>query len=212
MKRVLILFCAALIFVSVSSGAFAQQNNLAFFMIDSVVGEAGFQGGSLATGIGADQLVGFTVYVKNTDQLRGFEIDVTWDGAKATWRSASGLRTESDTIVMNGAEISLPDEANILDPGATPLGELKETGHYFVNPSKVGGDAVATSEYGMLFFVMLKTAATFTTDQDFTVTAAVTTLNDGGIKKYLGVRTLYVNGETDVKSSTWGEIKSQFKD
>jgi hypothetical protein len=211
MKRVLILFCAALIFVSVSAGAFAQQNNLAFFMIDSNVDEAGFQGGSLATGIGPDQLVGFTVYVKNTDQLRGFEIDVTWEGAKATWRSTSGPSTESDDINMNGADISLPDEENVLG-SVSGLGEVKEDGHYYINYAKLGGNAVATSEYGMLFFVMLKTAATFTTDQDLMVTAAVTALNDGGIKKYLGVRTLYVNGETDVKSSTWGEIKSQFKD
>ena len=133
MKRVFILVCAALVFVSVSAGAFAQQNNLAFFMIDANVDEAGYQGGSLVSGIGADQMIGFTVYVKNTDQLRGFEIDVTWDGAKATWRSASGPFTESDTIVMNGAEIGLPDEANVLGDvqvfRSVPSGSIDKHNH-----------------------------------------------------------------------------------
>ena len=212
MKRVLITFCAALILVSVSAGAFAQQNDIAFFMIDPVVGEAGYQGGSVATGIGASQLVGVTVYVKNTDQLRGFEIDVTWDGSKAAWRSASGTMTESDAINMNGADINLPDEANVLG-SVSGLGEVKEDGHYYISYAKLGGDAVASTDYGMLYFVMLKTTADFTTADSFDVDVAITALNDGGAKKYLGVRTLYVNGAaTDVKSSTWGEIKSQFKD
>lgn len=196
--------------VSVSAGAFAQGNDIAFFMIDSNVSEAGYQGGSFVTGIGAGEYVGFTVYVKNTDQLRAFEIDVTWDGTKAAWRSDSGPSLESDDVTMNGADITLPDEENVLG-SVSGLGEIKTDGHYYINYAKLGGTAVATTEYGMLFFVMLKTATTFTDTDSFTINTNIIGLNDAGVKKDMGVRTFYVNGESGVQSSTWGEIKSQFK-
>jgi len=212
MKHALILLCAALMIVSVSAGAFAQGNDTAFFMIDPNVGETGYNGGSFVTGIGAGEYVGFAVYVKNTDQLRGFEIDVTWDGAMATWRSDSGPIIETDTVVFNGEETTLPDEANVLG-SVTGLGEIKETGHYYINYSKLGGTAVATTDYGFLYFVMLKTATTFTTNDSFTVTANIIGLNDSGVRKDMGNRTFYVNGTAPgVQSTTWGHIKSQFKD
>ncbi len=211
MKRALVVTLSLLFALTLATGSFAQMNQSAYFMVDSVVGEAGFQGGSVVTGIGGDDLFGFGVYVKNVDQLRGFEIDVTWDGTKATWRSASGPATESDTITINGASITLPDEANCLG-SVTGLGEIKTAGRYYITYSKLGGTALASTDFGLLFFVELKAVTALTEGDSFDVKTEITALDNLGKKQTLGRRLFHVNG-TDVNTNaTWGEIKSQFKD
>jgi hypothetical protein len=213
MKRALVVTLSVLFALTLASASFAQiMNQSAYFMIDSVVGEAGFQGGSLVTGIGGDDLIGFAVYVKNTDQLRGYEIEVTWDGTKAAWRSASGPATESsDAITINGAEATLPDEANCLGTIAG-LGEVKTSGRYYITNNKLGGEALATTDFGLLFFVELKTVTAFTEGDSFDVKTEITALDNSGNKQTLGRRLFHVNGTSVEKNATWGEIKSQFKD
>ena len=210
MKKSLVVFFVLVLSLLVATLAVAQQNKLAYFKIDSDVGTTGFQGGSIVEDIGGGERVGFAIYVKNVDQLRGFTVDFTWDAAKADFSGDSGPAIDLDERKVNGAEVTL-SEASVLESVAG-VGEVDEAGHYAIDYAKLGGDAVATTDYGLVYLLVLKTATGFTTSDSFAVTAKIAVLNDGGIRKEVGVRSFYVNGVVDVKTSTWGEIKNQFKD
>jgi len=210
MKKSLVVFFVLVLSLLVATLAFAQDNKLAYFKIDSDVGTAGFQGGSIVEDIGGGERVGFAVYVKNVDQLRGFTVDFMWDGSKAEFSGDSGPAVDLDERKVNGAEVTLSED-NVLESVAG-VGEVDEAGHYAIDYAKLGGDAVATTDYGLVYLLVLKTATGFTTSDSFAVTAKIAVLNDGGIRKEVGERSFYVNGVVDVKTSTWGEIKNQFKD
>ncbi|MCD6308492.1 MAG: hypothetical protein J7M24_05800 [Candidatus Latescibacteria bacterium] len=208
MKRsAFVIFVLVLAF---ATAAIAQENKLAFFSIDSDLATAGFQGGRIVKDIGGGSRVGFAIYVKNADQLRGYTVDFTWDAAKASFASDSGPSIDLDERKVNGVEVTLSED-NVLESVAG-VGEVNEDGHYKIDYAKLGGDALASTEYGLVYLLVLKTDAGFTTEDSFTITAKVSALNDGGVKKPLGERDFYVNGAVDVKTSTWGEVKNQFKD
>lgn len=211
MKKNLAVIFVLILTLAVASFASAQENKLAFFKIDTDLATEGYQGGSVVTGIGGGEQVGFAVYVKNADQLRGFSVDFTWEAAKATYRSASGEMIEEDDVEINGlGEITLAEEDNMLGSVAG-VGEVKEDGHYKIDFAKLGGDAVASTEFGLVYLLVLKTVDGFTADDSFKVIAKISVSNDVGVVKSLGERNFYVNGGVDVKTSTWGEVKSQFK-
>jgi len=208
MKRsAVVIFVLILAFATT---AIAQENKLAFFSIDSDLATAGFQGGRIVKDIGGGKRVGFAIYIKNEDQLRGFTVDFTWDPAKASFSGDSGPAIDLDDRNVNGVDVTLSEE-NVLGSVAG-VGEVSEDGHYKIDYAKLGGDAVASTDYGLLYLLVLKTDASFTTEDSFTITAKVSALNDSGVLKPLGERDFYVNGAVDVKTSTWGEVKNQFKD
>jgi len=190
--------------------AFAQQNKLAFFDIDADLGAAGFQGGRVVNDIGGGERAGFAIYVKNVDQLRTVSLDISWDGTKATRAGESGYGIDIDDRTVNGASITLSEASAMGD--VSGIVNVNEAGHYAEDYAKLGGTAVATTDYGLVYCFVLRTVDGFTTDDSIAVTVKVKVLNDAGIEKDLGQRDFYVNGAVDVKTSTWGEIKSQFKD
>jgi len=210
MRKTSVVFFVLVLALAVASFANAQDNKLAFFSIDADVATAGFQGGSIVKDIGGGARVGFAIYVKNVDQLRGFTVDFEWDAAKADFSGDSGPEIALDDRNVNGVDITL-SEANALE-SVSGVGEVKEAGHYKIDYAKLGGDALASTDYGLIYLLVLKTADTFTTDDSIEVTAKISVSNDGGIIKSLGQRNFYVNGAVDVKTTTWGEIKNQFKD
>jgi len=214
MKKIVVIFFVLVLSLLVVTLAFAQDNKLAYFKIDSDIGTAGFQGGYLVENIGGGERVGFAIYVKNVDQLRTCCVDFTWEGSKATFSSDSGFSIELDERKVNGAEVTLSEDSVLaLDgSGVSGAGEVSETGHYAIDFTKMGADAVVTTEYGLIYLFVLKTETGFTTSDSFAVTAKVAVLNDSGIRKEIGKRNFYVNGAVDVETSTWGEIKNQFKD
>jgi hypothetical protein len=210
MKKIFVLIFGLVLVLMLTSLAFAQQNKLAFFKLDVDLATAGYQGGSAVDGIGSGQRVGFAVYVKNVDQLRGFKVDFTWDGAKAAYNTSSGTMIELDEVNVNNETATLTED-NALG-SVTGVGEVKEAGHYAQDFAKLGGDPLASEEFGLIYLLVLKTETTFSVEDSFTITAKITIANDGGVEKFLGERIFYVNGAVDVKTSTWGEIKNQFKD
>jgi len=209
--------CMSVIFVlalslMMSSSGFAGENALAYFMIDSDLATVSYQeGGRIVRGIGGDEKVAFVIYVNNADELRTFAIDLTWDPAKAAMRGDSGIEIEEDDDTINGADITLAEEANVCG-AVSGIVEVDEDGHYVEVFSKMGGDPVVSDGYGLLYYMLLKTDSEFTTDDTFAVTVEVSVLNDSGVENLLGQKDFYVNGGVDVKTRTWGEIKSQFKD
>lgn len=210
MKRVSVAILALTLSLMMATFAFAQQNKLAFFDIDSDLGTAGFQGGRVMEGIGGGARVGFVIFVKNVDQLRTVSLDVTWDGAKATMAGESGYSIDIDDRTVNGAALTASEASAMGD--VSGIVNVNEAGHYAEDFAKLGGDAVVTTDYGLVYCFVLRTADAFTTSESFAVTVKVKVLNDAGVEKDLGERDFYVNGAVDVQTSTWGEIKSQFKD
>ena len=63
MKKIVVVFFVLVLSLLMATLAFAQGNKLAYFKIDSDVGTAGFQGGSIVEDIGGGERVGFAVFV-----------------------------------------------------------------------------------------------------------------------------------------------------
>jgi len=210
MKKSLVAILALILALSMATFAFAQENKIAFFDIDADLATAGFQGGRSVDGMGGGKRVGFAIYVKNVDELRGYTLDFTWDGAKATLASESGTTIDIDDRNVNGVDVILSED-NVLGE-VSGITVANEAGHYAEDFAKLGGDALESEDYGLIYCFVLKAESDFTTDDSFTITVKATVLNNEGIVKDCGYREFYVNGTVDVKTSTWGEIKSQFKD
>lgn len=216
MKKTFAVIFMILMGVIVSAPAFAADTNgSAIFKIDTNLAQAGFQGDDLkVNGIGASQTVGFGIFVKDVNPIRSFNIDVTWDGALADISTKCATSIAADDITINGSAITLGETANLLgDPTKGP-GEVKETGHYYGSYAKFGGDEVVSTDYGLLYFFALKTKATFVSEKMAVAVKTTIGWTTGGVgSRYLGQRYFYVNpGVVDVKNSSWGKIKSQFKD
>ena len=213
MRKKIIVFFVLAFTVAFTSVGFAQNNAQGVFAIDSDLATQGYQGGRVVRDIGDSQDVGFAVYVKNVDAFFGFQIEATWDGTKAEYRDRdSGTEVFDDAVNINGADVALAAEGNILGAEILSIGEVSEEGRYFNQFAKQGGEAVASDAFGLIYFVVLRTAATFTTEDRFAVSVKVTASNEGAVPKDLGELIFYVNGGVDVKPSTWGEIKKQFED
>ena len=210
MKKTFAVIFVVILSAVLSTAALAQNNSLAFFKIDADLNTTGFQGGQSAKDIGATERVGFAVYVKNVDQMRTYIVDFTWDGGKATFNSDSGENVDLEERTVNGESCTL-SETNVLG-SVSSLGEVNEAGHYTITSAKLGGDAASTTDYGLVYCLVLKTSATFSASDNFEIKAHIKVLNDTGVEKDLGERTFYVNSSVDVQTSTWGEIKNQFKD
>ena len=209
MKKIIVV---VFMLIFTASFAFAGQNQLAFFQIDADLANTGYQGLSYINGIGGGEEIGFAIYVKNVDELRAISVDLTWDITKAAKRSDTGDMIEEDDIEINGLdEFAIEEEINMLGT-VTPLVNVDEDGHYGVTISKLGGEAVSSEEFGLAYFVVLKTESTFSENDALTVTAKIDVLNNSGNVKELGTRDFYVNMGVSVETKTWGEIKSKFKD
>ena len=215
MKKVLYVIFVISLSIFVSTAVFAESlNGRSIFMIDTDLAQAGYQGFTSPTGIEAGQYVGFAIYVGRVDVLKSFNVDMTWDADMASRYKDSGALIEEDDVTINGEEISLPEEANMLGDVTMGPGEVKEDGHYYAAYGKFTGDAVAQEDFGLLYYFVLKTSDSFSTSKALIVTAKVT-IGSGGAEapRYIGQRYFYVNSAgTDVQDSTWGEIKNQFKD
>jgi hypothetical protein len=207
MKRCCVAFFVLILALSMATMAAAQENKLAFFDIDSDIATAGFQGGKVIDGIGGGKRVGFAIYVKNVDQLQGASLDVTWDGTKAEKAGETGPDISIDDREVNGADVTASETNALGSILSIPIAD--EAGHFAVDFT---GTALESSDYGLLYAVVLRTDADFTTNDNITVTVKVTVVNSTGVQKELGSREFYVNGTVDVKTSSWGEIKNQFKD
>lgn len=217
MKKLVSVIFMLLFALSVSMPVSAEQiNSSAVYMIDSDIANTGCQNKTDATSVGASQFVGFGIYVKNVDAIRSFNGDFTWDPALAAFSTKTSTLFEADSYTINGAAIDIPDEANILGEPSIGPGVVKENGHYYAAYAKMGGDEVKQTEYGLIYYFVLKTAATFTETSKFVVTSKVTLgWTTGGVaSRYLGERYFYVYGSstTDVKNSSWSSVKKQFKD
>jgi len=208
------------VLIAFSPNAYTAGNSLAYFIIDSDLATAGYQGGSSLKDIGPGEYIGFAVYMKNYDDLGAYSVDVTWTGdavLKNLGNAEFGKLYSTNSIMsvpsytINGVTGAIEAEDSIF-PSFLDIVSVDTADQYTISISS-DGDAAVSTGYGMAYFVVFKTSSSFTTDDSVMIKIDVDVVNgDGTIEKALGYRYFSVNGATDVKTSTWGEVKSKFKD
>ena len=207
MKKFMVSIFALCLILMMASASFAGDNAQATFELDSNLNEPGYQGVSLVEGIEGSDRIGFGIFVKDVDELRTASITVTWDGALATLSSETGMSIDIERNV-NGVDV----EAVEASAGEFLPIETDDVGTFSVDLAKTG-DALVATEYGLVYVVVLKTVSTFTAASELAVTVAVELQNNSQVSKSLGEKKFGVNmDDFDVQTSTWGEIKSQFKE
>lgn len=209
MRKNLTFFCVFALSLFLVGYAFAENNANAYFKLDKNIATAGYQEGNASVpGIGANALVGFTVYALAFDNLKGFTVKFEWDSAKAAYRSQSGPNVLiEDTTVINGESIDAADEKNPIN-GLLTAGETNTPGVYEI--SKGGSDNTVTASPALIYYALFKTASTFKTDTTLAVKVSLTISDDQGATKFLGYRFFNV-GPVAVENQSWGKVKSQFK-
>ncbi|MFC1509814.1 T9SS type A sorting domain-containing protein, partial [Candidatus Omnitrophota bacterium] len=162
----------------------------------------GFQGGgSVINNPGPGERIGFAVYIINNTVIRGFKIDLAWDGTKASYRtSQSGPEIVDDIYDINGLlDLEFAEETNILlSDGTGSLSSIvgvNEEGHYQVSWAKMGGETV-TSPEGLLYLAVFKTASDFSKDDWMKISVVVTVSDDKGYEYPLGGKEFKIGSET----------------
>jgi len=213
MRKISAILGTMLLTFFLANSAIAQSNLNAYFAIDTDLATSGFQTSPQAvTGIGPTAQVGFALYSQAWDSAKGFTVHFEWDGALAVYRSASSLHIVDNDITINGASITPPAETNIIGAATLEAGEINTTGKYEISKAQSGSVSASTTAVGLIYFFVLRTVATFNTQTPLTVSASVTVADANAATRFLGTRYFYVNQEIDVKTSSWGEVKKQFKD
>jgi hypothetical protein len=221
MKKFAVIFVLA---ISLSSLAFAGDNSLAFVRVDSDFATSGFQGGPVFMEIDPNQFVGFEIFGKNFDDVKGMKIDITWSGdtqAITSGEAGFGQQTCDYKVqaipdgfnTINEVPTGLAAETGIFTAAPLIITVADVAGQYRVDIASQDATPAASSDYAMLYCAIFKTPATFSTSTGLVFTVKVTLVNEANVEKnlfpvYFYINTLY----TDVKTKSWGEIKNQFKD
>ena len=212
MKKLSAVICLLFLFVFLTGTAFAQKNANAYFLLDTDLVTAGYQGMGEVLNIGATAKVGFAIYAKQWEESSGFIVLFEWDGAKAQYRaSESGPDIVDNDITINGAAITYAAEKNILGGSTITAGTRDETGLYTNAYALSGADASKAAE-GLIFNAVFRTVSGFQSTNNLTIKASVTVSDASGNTRFLGTRFFHVNMSVDVKPATWKEVKEQFKD
>lgn len=211
MKKLSAVFCIIFLFVLISANAFAA-NESAYFMIDTNLATADYQGMSSVEGIGSKAKVGFALYAMNWEDSKGFTVKFEWDGAKAEYRSGdSSSEIVDDDETINGVDITYGEEENILagDIGSLPV---EEADGLYSEAFFIKGDGNISGAQGLIFLAVFRTMDDFKTSDALTIKASVTVADKDGNERFLGTRYFHVNVPVGVEEATWGEVKSQYKD
>jgi len=213
MRKNLTIFCVFVLMLFSVSTAFAAFNSNAYFKLDSNLATTGFQDNSklYVLNVGSGANVGFAIYSQAWNSSAGFTVAFEWDGTKATFQlPPSGTKIDAATMTINGASATIPAETNILGTGALlTIGETNSAGYYTNSFASLG--TPSTTAVGLVYFAVFKTADTFKTTDQVTFKVSVTVSDADGASLFLGYRYFSVN-QVSVKTSTWGDVKTQFKD
>jgi len=214
MRKISAVLGTVLLTFFLANTAMAQFNQNAYFLLDVALATKGFVTDTASVqNVGPTTQVGFKVYSQAWDNAKGFTIRMEWDGTKADYRpTTSGPNAYGDAITVNGASITPPDEANIIGTAVLKAGETSTTGVYEVSYAMSGTGAASKTAVGLVYFAIFRTVATFKTTDPLTVAVSVTVADETAKTRFLGTRYFKVNQQVDVKSSSWGEVKKQFKD
>jgi hypothetical protein len=212
MKKLCAVICVICLSFVFANTVFAQYNANAYFLIDTNLKTAGYQGMGPVMGIAGSARVGFCLYAKQWENSKGFTVTFEWDGTKAEFRAGNSMTSMTDDeMTINGETLTPPKEENILAGALISSGVKDEAGYYTISYAKQGGDASKAPE-GLIYFAVFRTASGFQKTDALTIKASVTVADEAGNTRFLGTRYFNVNQSVDVKPATWKEVKEQFKD
>lgn len=212
MKKISVFICIIFLSVFFAGTVFAANEN-AYFLLDTDLATAGYQGMGEVMDIGGTTKVGFAIYAKGWDNSAGLIVKFEWDGTKAEFRgSDSTTDMVDDELTVNGAdEITLAEEDNILAASLISSGVQDTDGFYTIAYARSGGGKSEAAE-GLIYLAVFRTADTFKITDALTIKASVTVADDAGNERFLGTRYFHVNVSVGVEEATWGEVKKQYKD
>lgn len=212
MRKNLTIFCVFALSLLWVGAAFGQKNANAYFKIDADLATKGYQETQpKVTGIGSTKQVGFALYSQAWESAIAFTVAFEWDATKATFRKPpSDVHVVDNELTVNGPIITPPAETNTLGTSLLNANEKNDPGFYTISFAQSGGTA-STTPVGLIYFAVFRTTDTFKTTDQLSIKASVTVADEAGKERFLGYRYFNVNSVA-VKSSTWGDVKNQFKD
>jgi len=211
MKKISVVFCILFLSVFVAGTVLAENEN-AYFLLDTDVTTAGYQGMGDVLDIGGRQQVGFAMHAMNWTNSKGLTVKFEWDGTKAEYRVNSSMTDMvDDDMNINGADIVLANEDNILAGSLISSGVVDNEGLYTISYAKQGGDASKAAQ-GLIYLAVFRTVDAFKTTDALTIKASCTVADENGKERFLGTRYFHVNIPVGVEDATWGEVKKQYKD
>jgi hypothetical protein len=213
MRKISAVLGTMILTLFLANTAMAQFNQNAYFLLDVALATKGFVTDTGAVqNIGPTTQVGFKVYSQAWDNAKGWTVHFEWDSAKAEYRTTtSGPGAYNDVITVNGASITPPAEDNIIGTTVLKAGEINTPGVYEVSYAQSGTGAASKTAVGLVYFAIFRTLGTFKTTDPLTVSVSVTVADETAKTRFLGTRFFKVNQQVDVKNSSWGAVKNQFK-
>lgn len=210
MKKISVVFCILFLSVFIAGTVFAENEN-AYFLLDTDVATAGYQGLGEVLDIGSRQQVGFAIHGINLTSVAGITVKFEWDGTKADFRANSSMTSMiDDDMNINGADVILAEEDNIIPGSPIKAGVVDSEG--FHTSSYAGTSGAGSADEALLFLAVFRTVDGFTAEDTVTITVSVTVADADGKERFLGTRYFHVNTAVSVEDATWGEVKKQYKD
>jgi hypothetical protein len=166
---------------------FAPLDNLnAGFVVDADLADPGYQGPNLFSGIGDGKLCGFALYAKYWKNVRGFNLQFSWNPEKATFQSSlSSISIADNKMNINGKIITPVPEGNIFGGFLSSLGEQAASG--FISRSYANLESVIPdSTDGLIYIAVFKTAASFTFNDSLAIRINIRILDKQGVEVDLG--------------------------
>ncbi len=165
-----------------------ERNLNASFTVDADLQSPGSQGVARLPQAGSSQTIGFALYGLEWEQARGFTLRLSWDPAKATYRSTSSSATITDDERTINGDTFIPEaEQNILGPTLISAGEENTPGFY-TNSFAQYLSAPANAAEGLVWYAVFRTAATFVPGDTLAIRAELTMADENGVQRNLGVR------------------------
>ena len=160
------------------------------FSVDSNLITSGAQDSNYVSGIGGGKYVGFALYSHGWDNVKGFTVSFQWDSSKIQFnKSRSYYEIAGDEIDINGVSFTPDMEQNVFGGSILGYGEIFPSGSYTKSFINTGG---VTSNDGLIFFAVFKTAASFSQYDSLSIKAGVTVKNPDGNEKVLENKYFYV--------------------
>jgi hypothetical protein len=210
MKKISVVFCILFLSVFIAGTVLAENEN-AYFLLDTDLATAGHQGIGEVLEIGSRVQVGFSMHAMNWTNASGLTVKFEWDGTKAEYRGTkSALSMVDDDLDVNGAEIVLAEEDNILPGSPIEAGVVDSEGFFTASYASTSG--ASTAAEGLIFMAIFRTVDGFSATDAVTIKASCTVADENGNARFLGTRYFHVNTPVSVEDATWGEVKKQYKD
>ena len=223
-NKLSLLVCGLAVLLMVPM-VYAGQNENAMYNVDFDIVSAGNDQdiinndlGEGDSAVGPETEIAFAVYATGLQNLKSFDLRVSFDNTLVDVVSASSSNGIPAILLLNGGVVQPAAESNILDTDLEIVTSVSET-EISVSRTLSGtiDEDTCPDGEGLLYFFVFKTKADFPANTSFRITLKslecvdVEGNTDPLKHNFYG----YVNrggvGPTGVETTTWGRVKTLFK-